>query len=479
MTMMDTAIRAEAVYVNGVCEDVKKLDMGSAADRARAASIIMRHYGDPEMADTLSTLSGQLDFGDSSEAADAIGRTQTKLDALIKDREARRSSSYIHMLTAEQIKAMAGGEVTDFDYSLIKSRYLENGLFDPDIFGGSGEIPVLKNDSDRCDASTFGTGMGFITFPCHVVLPSSYRTISWLLKMKESDVEKVARYVSYVVVDPGKTELEKGDLLQEKDYQRYKDDALLMTGGDAIHMMLCKLGYADCPERLAFDVIPVAAPCVRLMFYREDTDMFCSHPLNREYDRVINRARRVKKLREMNVPDIIDRNECRMLNECVESLMNCIMNTMTSLRKRKDNTNRGYRMFRADQLSMARMMCMFPAKTIKPVKTGDIKSLGLYPEMIKLLQDDGTKTDIDPEYVYDKNVEVIGQARTDNAVVIPEGYDPDDPENLPPELQEEINRADELINSMEATLDQILDGAKEKREQFTVKLSDNGLYVPC
>lgn len=473
--MENKAAETKAVYVNSSCADVRKLDSGSAADRARAASIIMRYYGDNEMADTLATLSSQLDFGDSGEAADAIGRTQEKLDTLIGEREKRRSADYIHMMTEEQIKNAAGGEVTDFGYSFIKSSYLKGGLFDPDIFGGSGEIPVVNDKSDRYDVSCFGTGMGFITLPCRVVLPSSYHTVAHLLKMAEKDVEKVAKCVSYIVVDPGSSGLAKGQVISDKDYGTHKDSAVLMCGGDALYRMLYDLGYNDCPERLAFDTIPVAAPCVRPMFYCTGTGLFCSHPLNAEYDRVINRARRVGKLRSLGVPDIIYRNECRMLSERVESLIDRAAQAAASNRTRKDAAGEGYRIFRISQFSMARMVSVFSARTIKPVKTGEIKSLGIYPETVRVLQGDGTVTGMPLEDVYGRNLDALSDARTGNAVAIPDGCDP---ENLPPELQEEIDRADGLISDMEAVLDEVIDRARKERESFTVKLSENRMYVP-
>lgn len=467
--------KTEAMYVHGSYGDIMKLDKDSAADRIRAASIVMRHCGDTEMADTLSVLSGQLDFGDSMEAADAIGRTQAKLDRLIKDRRTHRQQDYIHMLTGDWVRAMAGGEVTDVSYSFIKSSYLKGGSFDPDIFGGSGAIPVTENSSDRLDTGCFGTGMGCITLPCHVILPRDYHIAAWLLDMTVDDVEKIAKCVAYAVVDPGNTDLRKGQAVHEKDRGKYQGDAVLMCGGDAIHHLLRGLGYSDMPERIAFDVIPVPAPIIRPMFYCSGTGTFHAHPLNGEYNRVLNRAKRIRKLREMGAPEIIDRNECRMLGECVKSLMDRVSEALLSTKKGRGSMN-GFRMFAINQLSMARMKDVFSARTIKPVKTGEIRGLGIYPETVLVMQDDGTTSDMDLEAVYDACLEAIGQARTDNAVVVPDGCDPD---NLPPGLQEEADRAEEMVDNMEDMLDRILEGAKEQRESFTVRLSGNGMYVPC
>ena len=119
-------------YMYDIHNELMQINKSGAADRARGAAMIMEHYGDKEMADTLRLLSGQLDFDDSGEAGDAIKRTNEKLDKLIEEREKHHASAYISYLTDDMVLALSGGEVTDLCYSSVESSFLRYGLFDPD-----------------------------------------------------------------------------------------------------------------------------------------------------------------------------------------------------------------------------------------------------------------------------------------------------------------------------------------------------------
>ncbi len=180
-----------------------------------------------------------------------------------------------------------------------------------------------------------------------------------ILDVSPRDLEKVLYFAKYIVTDPGDTELEKLQILSEKEYldmrEKYEDDFRAGMGAEAIKELLeqvdpealakelreeletatgqkktrilKRLEVAEAfrqsgnrPEWMILDVIPVIPPDIRPMV-QLDGGRFATSDLNDLYRRVINRNNRLKKLLELNAPDIIVRNEKRMLQEAVDALI--------------------------------------------------------------------------------------------------------------------------------------------------------------
>jgi DNA-directed RNA polymerase subunit beta' len=183
-----------------------------------------------------------------------------------------------------------------------------------------------------------------------------------LLDMPLKDLEQIIYFNSYVVLDPGNTELTYGQLLSEEEYDRLLDeneDAQFEVGigAEAIKVMLGKvelpalvqelrgdieaaggsvqrrtklmkrLRLAEAlttsktePSWMVMDVLPVAPPDLRPMV-QLDGGRFATSDLNDLYRRVINRNNRLQRLLEMGAPEIIVRNEKRMLQEAVDALI--------------------------------------------------------------------------------------------------------------------------------------------------------------
>ncbi|MCI8650632.1 MAG: DNA-directed RNA polymerase subunit beta' [Anaerotruncus sp.] len=180
-----------------------------------------------------------------------------------------------------------------------------------------------------------------------------------LLNMSPRLLEKVLYFASYVVIDPGVTNLKKYTLLTEKEYrdlkEAYEDDFRAGMGAEAIKELLAELDLDvlskelkddletaagqkrikllkrlevveafrhshNRPEWMILDVIPVIPPDIRPMV-QLDGGRFATSDLNDLYRRVINRNNRLKKLLELGAPDIIVRNEKRMLQEAVDALI--------------------------------------------------------------------------------------------------------------------------------------------------------------
>jgi DNA-directed RNA polymerase subunit beta' len=184
--------------------------------------------------------------------------------------------------------------------------------------------------------------------------------ISIALDMSPKDVEQVLYFVSYVVMDPGETTLQKKQVIIEKEYreliEKYGQKAFRVgMGAEAIKELLTEIDLeketvaikkiiasttgqkrlkavkrldiiesfrrsGNRPEWMMLDVLPVIPPEIRPMV-QLDGGRFATSDLNDLYRRVINRNNRLKRLLELSAPDIIIRNEKRMLQEAVDALI--------------------------------------------------------------------------------------------------------------------------------------------------------------
>ncbi len=180
-----------------------------------------------------------------------------------------------------------------------------------------------------------------------------------ILDLSPRDLEKVLYFAKYIVTDPGDTELTKMQILSEKEYldmrEKYEDDFQAGMGAEAIKTLLQEIDVealsaqlreelADAtgqkktrilkrlevaeafkqsgnrPEWMVMDVLPVIPPDIRPMV-QLDGGRFATSDLNDLYRRVINRNNRLKRLLELSAPEIIIRNEKRMLQEAVDALI--------------------------------------------------------------------------------------------------------------------------------------------------------------
>ena len=180
-----------------------------------------------------------------------------------------------------------------------------------------------------------------------------------ILDISPRDLEKVLYFAKYIVIDPGDTELTKNQILSDKEYQdmveKYDDEFKAGMGAEAIKELLSEVDVdklcqelreeldgasgqkktrilkrlevakafkqsGNRPEWMIMDVIPVIPPDIRPMV-QLDGGRFATSDLNDLYRRVINRNNRLKRLLELNAPEIIVRNEKRMLQEAVDALI--------------------------------------------------------------------------------------------------------------------------------------------------------------
>ncbi len=285
----------------------------------------------------------------------------------------------IGLASPEQIRAWSSGEVKKpetINYRTLKPE--REGLFCEKIFGPTrdwechcGKYKRVRYKGiicDRCGVEVTKSKvrrerMGHIELaaPCSHIwyfkgIPSR---MGLILDLSPRSLEKVLYFVSYIVTDPGDTPLMKKQLLTEAEYREYKEKYgnrfQAGMGAEAIKVLLQEMDLDEMaeelraelrettgqrkvrairrlevvesfrnsgnrPEWMILDVIPVIPPELRPMV-QLDGGRFATSDLNDLYRRVINRNNRLKRLLDLGAPDIIVRNEKRMLQEAVDALI--------------------------------------------------------------------------------------------------------------------------------------------------------------
>ena len=285
----------------------------------------------------------------------------------------------IGMASPEQIRAWSYGEVKKpetINYRTLKPE--RDGLFCERIFGPTkdwechcGKYKKIRYKGKICDrcgvevtrAKVRRERMGHIELATPVSHIWYFKGIpsrmGLLLDISPRILEKVLYFANYIVTDPGETPLSRNQILSEKEYrdyrEKYEDDFQAGMGAEAVKKLLQdvdlealsgqlhaelkgssgqkkarivkRLEVVDAfrlsgnkPEWMIIDVLPVIPPEIRPMV-QLDGGRFATSDLNDLYRRVINRNNRLKRLIQLNAPDIIVRNEKRMLQEAVDALI--------------------------------------------------------------------------------------------------------------------------------------------------------------
>ncbi|OFE10993.1 DNA-directed RNA polymerase subunit beta' [Pseudohongiella acticola] len=286
----------------------------------------------------------------------------------------------IGLASPEMIRAWSFGEVKKpetINYRTFKPE--RDGLFCAKIFGPvkdyeclCGKYKRLKHRGVICEKCGVEVAlskvrrerMGHIELASPVAhiwfLKSLPSRIGLLLDMTLRDIERILYFESFVVTDPGMTTLEKGQLLTDEQYyeamEEFSDEFDAKMGAEAIQQLMRDIdlteevnrlreeipatnsetklkklskrlklleAFAESgnkPEWMVLTVLPVLPPDLRPLVPL-DGGRFATSDLNDLYRRVINRNNRLKRLLDLNAPDIIVRNEKRMLQEAVDALL--------------------------------------------------------------------------------------------------------------------------------------------------------------
>jgi len=285
----------------------------------------------------------------------------------------------IGLASPDMIRSWSHGEVKKpetINYRTLKPE--RDGLFCEKIFGPSkdwechcGKFKKIRYKGkicDRCGVEVTKSNvrrerMGHIELAAPVSHIWYFKGIpsrmGLLLDLTPRILEKVLYFATYIVIDPGDTPLKKNQILTEKEYremrEKYEDDFRAGMGAEAIRDLLLDIDIDAFSEQLkaeskdatgqkkaklvkrlevveAFrlsgndptwmiiDVLPVIPPEIRPMV-QLDGGRFATSDLNDLYRRVINRNNRLKRLIQLQAPDIIVRNEKRMLQEAVDALI--------------------------------------------------------------------------------------------------------------------------------------------------------------
>ncbi len=285
----------------------------------------------------------------------------------------------IGLASPEMVKSWSFGEVTKpetINYRTLKAE--RDGLFCERIFGPAKDWECMCGKykrqrymgkiCEKCGVEVTTKKvrrerMGHIELAAPVSHIWYFRAIpsrmGLLLDMSPRLLERVLYYINYIVTDPGFTPLEKKQLLTEAEYrsaeEKYGDDFKAGMGAEAIKQLLAEIDIealskelkdelesasgqkkvriikrlevveafrksGNRPEWMIIETLPVIPPDIRPMV-QLDGGRFATSDLNELYRRVINRNNRLKKMIEMQAPEIIIRNEKRMLQDFVDALI--------------------------------------------------------------------------------------------------------------------------------------------------------------
>lgn len=285
----------------------------------------------------------------------------------------------IGLASPEKIREWSKGEVKKpetINYRTLKPE--KEGLFCEKIFGPTkdwechcGKYKRIRYKGIVCDrcgvevtkAKVRRERMGHIELAAPVSHIWYFKGIpsrmGLIMDMSPRALEKVLYFASYIVIDPGDTPLSKRQMLTDKEYreniEKYGSRFRAGMGAEAIKELLVELDLetltrelraelkdstgqkrlrtvrrlevveafrksGNLPEWMILDVVPVIPPDLRPMV-QLDGGRFATSDLNDLYRRVINRNNRLKRLLDLGAPDIIVRNEKRMLQEAVDSLI--------------------------------------------------------------------------------------------------------------------------------------------------------------
>jgi DNA-directed RNA polymerase subunit beta' len=286
----------------------------------------------------------------------------------------------IGLASPEKIRSWSFGEVKKpetINYRTFKPE--RDGLFCAKIFGPvkdyeclCGKYKRLKHRGVVCEkcgvevtlSKVRRERMGHIDLASPVAhiwfLKSLPSRMGLMLDMTLREIERILYFEAYAVIEPGMTELERGQMLTEENYleaiEQYGDEFEAKMGAEAIRELLLSIDIeaevaalreevpntnsetklrkltkrlklleafmksGNKPEWMVLKILPVLPPELRPLVPL-DGGRFATSDLNDLYRRVINRNNRLKRLLDLNAPDIIVRNEKRMLQESVDALL--------------------------------------------------------------------------------------------------------------------------------------------------------------
>ena len=304
------------------------------ADKLKAAAIQKEAEKDMEIAEIFRKLSAQLEFAVPDDAA--VDETREELAKLIEARSRNQFMSYHNLMFDEEVLALSGGEVTraeGVDYDV--TEWVKGGLFDPAIFGGYGGIPIYDPETGKFSPEKpFTNRFGHIDLPCYIVTENAVSDVASLTGKDSNDISKVIHCASYLKFN----EDGSSEIVTDKEADKLWGQAELLTGGNAIHELLVRLNLPDHPERMAFKVLPVLPTAYRPLGIIEGCWKYgiSDLDLNDAYRFVLQRVSRINRLSPLNPPEVIMRNECRMLFEKIDALFNAIKDVIQSEKNNKN-----------------------------------------------------------------------------------------------------------------------------------------------
>jgi len=226
-----------------------------------------------------------------------------------------------HLMNEERILAISSGEVkktatVEYDTGAPAKK----GLYDPAIFKMTGFNTISEKGELVSAEHKYMDRFGHIVLAAPVVNRFAWYDLAETTGLTPGDLERVVYFSKYLMVDPGDSGTEKGQVFSEKEVLEMRQDKKrfrAMMGAEAV---LRLLGKESPNAAMIMTVLPVAPVSIRPMFLVEGTGKYAVSDLNDLYRKVLNRNSRISALNKIDAPEIIMRNEKRMLQEAVDAL---------------------------------------------------------------------------------------------------------------------------------------------------------------
>lgn len=480
----DVPMQSELESFNALVDGMKA---GDAADKYAAVATVLEKSGDHEMADLMRTLSCQMVFDGNEVATPAIERTKKKVMEAIRERKSRHYKAYLGKITDEEILAVSDGEVTQGATNVLGTSFVKGGLYDPDIFGGDGSMPVAKSGDKIVSTHKWGPGMGHIELPVRVIDEKDLHTVADILGIHivgnydeiVGKLKNVTRNRLYIVTASDDDDYAVGSFVEQASLADVKENhpsVSVATGADTLYEMMKAKNFSDHPERIAYRVVPVVSPFLRPFAFCTDIAKTVGTCLGDAYETLISRCMTLRRMMSIGVPDVIMSVYIDYLYSALGTLYRSDFKDGSSLVQsmKRLSKNRGNRVLVQQAMMTLRSRVMFYDRREKHV-LGPIADCGYYPKAVTVREEDGTESSSLFEEIYNVSSDAFFDWSSANAVVLPS----EDESEWDDAAKEAVNDYNAKYDIRDGLLTDLLADAHAQQDRLVVMFDEEtGMYVP-
>lgn len=477
-------MQSELESFNALVDGMKA---GDAADKYAAVAAVLEKSGDHEMADLMRTLSCQMVFDGNEVATPAIERTKKRVMEAIRERKNRHYKAYLGKITDEEILVVSDGEVTRGATNVLGTSFVKGGLYDPDIFGGDGSMPVAEACDTIVSTHKWGPGMGHIELPIRVINEKDLHTVADILGIHivgnydeiVGKLKDVTRNRLYIVTKSDDDDYAVGSFVERSSLADVKENhpsVSVATGADTLYEMMKAKGFSDHPERIAYRIVPVVSPFLRPCAFCTDIAKTVGTCLGDAYETLISRCMTLRRMMSIGVPDVVMSVYIDRLYSALDTLYSSDFNDGSSLVRsmKRLSKNRANRVLVQQAMMTLRSRVMFYDRREKRV-LGPIADCGYYPAAVTVKEKDGTESSALFEEIYSVSSDAFFDWSSDNAVVLPS----EDESEWDDATKAAVDEYSAEYDRREGLMTDLLEEAHTQQDRLVVTLDEEtGMYVP-